>query len=157
MSFLASVPKTVGKMSYLCFWFLRWTVPLIITRCGRTTLFKCNQVWDSFQGFFSLQQTFPKGGFCYCYQEETVCFMGFKMVILKFGRQTQLTDLFLTWHQYKPVHVCLCTFSVRAGVDHFKNGRHVEAMNEYNKALDIDTNNVEALVARGALWVSSHF
>lgn len=47
--------------------------------------------------------------------------------------------------------VCLCAFSVRAGVDHFKHGRHVEAMNEYNKALDIDTNNVEALVARGAL------
>ncbi|KAM7011943.1 tetratricopeptide repeat protein 14-like [Tautogolabrus adspersus] len=40
---------------------------------------------------------------------------------------------------------------VRAGVDHFKHGRHVEAMNEYNKALDIDTNNGEALVARGAL------
>uniref|UniRef100_A0A3B4AKT9 S1 motif domain-containing protein n=1 Tax=Periophthalmus magnuspinnatus TaxID=409849 RepID=A0A3B4AKT9_9GOBI len=44
--------------------------------------------------------------------------------------------------------------SVRAGVDHFKNGRHVEAMNEYNKALDIDTNNVEALVARGALYAN---
>lgn len=41
--------------------------------------------------------------------------------------------------------------SVKAGVDHFKSGRHVEAMNEYNKALEIDTNNVEALVARGAL------
>ena len=40
---------------------------------------------------------------------------------------------------------------MRAGVDHFKNGRHVEAMNEYNKALDIDAKNVEALVARGAL------
>lgn len=47
--------------------------------------------------------------------------------------------------------VCFCAFSVRSGVDHFKHGRHVEAMNEYNKALDIDTNNVEALVARGAL------
>merc|ERR1719419_752094 len=43
---------------------------------------------------------------------------------------------------------------VRAGVDHFKHGRHVEAMNEYNKALDIDTNNVEALVARGALYAN---
>lgn len=51
-------------------------------------------------------------------------------------------------------HLCCC--SVRAGVDHFKHGRHVEAMNEYNKALDIDTSNVEALVARGALWVYSH-
>ncbi|XP_054459163.1 tetratricopeptide repeat protein 14 [Anoplopoma fimbria] len=43
---------------------------------------------------------------------------------------------------------------VRAGVGHFKHGRHVEAMNEYNKALDIDTNNVEALVARGALYAN---
>nr|XP_046248018.1 tetratricopeptide repeat protein 14 isoform X2 [Scatophagus argus] len=43
---------------------------------------------------------------------------------------------------------------VRAGVDHFKHSRHVEAMNEYNKALDIDTNNVEALVARGALYAN---
>ncbi|XP_073332046.1 tetratricopeptide repeat protein 14 [Pagrus major] len=43
---------------------------------------------------------------------------------------------------------------VRAGVDHFKHGRHVEAMNEYNKALDIDTSNVEALVARGALYAN---
>lgn len=54
------------------------------------------------------------------------------------------------WHLellYSP----LCTFSVRSGVDHFKHGRHVDAMNEYNKALDIDKNNVEALVARGAL------
>ncbi|XP_022053629.2 tetratricopeptide repeat protein 14 isoform X1 [Acanthochromis polyacanthus] len=43
---------------------------------------------------------------------------------------------------------------VRAGVDHFKHGRHVDAMNEYNKALEIDTNNVEALVARGALYAN---
>ncbi|XP_068581119.1 tetratricopeptide repeat protein 14 isoform X2 [Cebidichthys violaceus] len=43
---------------------------------------------------------------------------------------------------------------VRAGVGHFKHGHHVEAMNEYNKALDIDTNNVEALVARGALYAN---
>ncbi|XP_019959701.2 tetratricopeptide repeat protein 14 isoform X3 [Paralichthys olivaceus] len=43
---------------------------------------------------------------------------------------------------------------VRAGVDHFKHGRHVESMNEYNKALEIDTNNVEALVARGALYAN---
>ncbi|XP_049587982.1 tetratricopeptide repeat protein 14 isoform X1 [Syngnathus scovelli] len=43
---------------------------------------------------------------------------------------------------------------VKVGVDHFKQGRHVEAMNEYNKALDIDTNNVEALVARGALYAN---
>ncbi|MCJ8737587.1 hypothetical protein PDJAM_G00025770 [Pangasius djambal] len=43
---------------------------------------------------------------------------------------------------------------VKAGVNHFKSGRHVEAMNEYNKALEIDTNNVEALVARGALYAT---
>ncbi|KAM9384878.1 tetratricopeptide repeat protein 14 isoform 2-T2 [Pholidichthys leucotaenia] len=43
---------------------------------------------------------------------------------------------------------------VRAGVDNFKHGRHVEAMNEYNKALEIDINNVEALVARGALYAN---
>ncbi|XP_062869102.1 tetratricopeptide repeat protein 14 [Trichomycterus rosablanca] len=43
---------------------------------------------------------------------------------------------------------------VKSGVNHFKSGRHVEAMNEYNKALEIDTNNVEALVARGALYAT---
>lgn len=44
-----------------------------------------------------------------------------------------------------------CLFSVKIGVDYFKVGRHVDAMNEYNKALEIDKQNVEALVARGAL------
>ncbi|XP_078266347.1 tetratricopeptide repeat protein 14 isoform X1 [Rhinoraja longicauda] len=43
---------------------------------------------------------------------------------------------------------------VKAGVDYFKAGRHVDAMNEYNKALEIDSNNVEALVARGALYAT---
>ncbi|KAF7703137.1 tetratricopeptide repeat protein 14 [Silurus meridionalis] len=43
---------------------------------------------------------------------------------------------------------------VKSGVNHFKAGRYVEAMNEYNKALEIDTNNVEALVARGALYAT---
>ncbi|KAJ8374302.1 hypothetical protein SKAU_G00048820 [Synaphobranchus kaupii] len=43
---------------------------------------------------------------------------------------------------------------VKIGVDHFKSRRHVDAMNEYNKALEIDTNNVEALVARGALYAT---
>lgn len=43
---------------------------------------------------------------------------------------------------------------VKAGVDHFKAGHHVDAMNEYNKALEIDSNNVEALVARGALYAT---
>ncbi|TRY84114.1 hypothetical protein DNTS_032955, partial [Danionella cerebrum] len=44
--------------------------------------------------------------------------------------------------------------NVKAGVAHFKSGHHVEAMNEYNKALEIDINNVEALVARGALYAT---
>lgn len=43
---------------------------------------------------------------------------------------------------------------MKAGVDYFKVGRHVEAMNEYNKALEIDPQNVEALVARGALYAT---
>ncbi|CAH6789204.1 Ttc14 [Phodopus roborovskii] len=43
---------------------------------------------------------------------------------------------------------------VKVGVDYFKVGRHVDAMNEYNKALEIDKQNVEALVARGALYAT---
>ncbi|XP_056421248.1 tetratricopeptide repeat protein 14 isoform X1 [Hyla sarda] len=43
---------------------------------------------------------------------------------------------------------------VKTGVDYFKLGRHVDAMNEYNKALEIDPKNVEALVARGALYAT---
>ncbi|KAG9494034.1 hypothetical protein GDO78_001727 [Eleutherodactylus coqui] len=43
---------------------------------------------------------------------------------------------------------------VKMGVDYFKLGRHVDAMNEYNKALEIDPKNVEALVARGALYAT---
>ncbi|XP_075426833.1 tetratricopeptide repeat protein 14 isoform X2 [Ascaphus truei] len=43
---------------------------------------------------------------------------------------------------------------VKIGVDYFKVGRHVDAMNEYNKALEIDVKNVEALVARGALYAT---
>ncbi|KAE8603838.1 hypothetical protein XENTR_v10014479 [Xenopus tropicalis] len=43
---------------------------------------------------------------------------------------------------------------VKHGVDYFKVGRHVDAMNEYNKALEIDDKNVEALVARGALYAT---
>ncbi|XP_063298768.1 tetratricopeptide repeat protein 14 [Pelobates fuscus] len=43
---------------------------------------------------------------------------------------------------------------VKIGVDYFKVGRHVDAMSEYNKALEIDAQNVEALVARGALYAT---
>jgi len=43
--------------------------------------------------------------------------------------------------------------SVAAGVDHLKHGRLTEAMQMFNKALQIDSDNVEALVARGALYV----
>jgi len=43
--------------------------------------------------------------------------------------------------------------SVADGVDHFKHGRLTEAMQMFNKALQIDGDNVEALVARGALYV----
>lgn len=43
--------------------------------------------------------------------------------------------------------------SVAEGVSHFKAGKHTEAMQHLNKALQIDSENVEALVARGALYV----
>ncbi|XP_075717784.1 tetratricopeptide repeat protein 14 isoform X2 [Rhinoderma darwinii] len=43
---------------------------------------------------------------------------------------------------------------VKIGVEYFKLGRHVDSMNEYNKALEIDAKNVEALVARGALYAT---
>jgi len=43
--------------------------------------------------------------------------------------------------------------SVESGVHEFKHGRSLEAMQLLNKALQIDVGNVEALVARGALYV----
>ena len=43
--------------------------------------------------------------------------------------------------------------SVAAGVSCFKEGSIVEAMQHLNKALKLDPENVEALVARGALYV----
>ncbi|KAL8183708.1 UNVERIFIED_CONTAM: Tetratricopeptide repeat protein 14 [Gekko kuhli] len=43
---------------------------------------------------------------------------------------------------------------IKTGIDYFKEGRHVDAMNEYNKALEIDAQNAEALVARGALYAT---
>lgn len=41
------------------------------------------------------------------------------------------------------------------GIDHFKAGRHTEAFQCLNKALNIDPKNVEGLVARGALFANS--
>ena len=41
--------------------------------------------------------------------------------------------------------------SVATGVQHFKSGDNKAAMRYYNHALEIDSNNVEGLVARGAL------
>lgn len=41
--------------------------------------------------------------------------------------------------------------SVVQGVKLYKEGKQMEAMSCYNKALDIDPDNVEALVARGAM------
>ncbi|KAJ9594478.1 hypothetical protein L9F63_014090, partial [Diploptera punctata] len=45
--------------------------------------------------------------------------------------------------------------SVAEGIDHFKSGRHSEAFQCLNKALNIDPRNVEGLVARGALYANS--
>ena len=43
------------------------------------------------------------------------------------------------------------TCSVAVGVEHFKSGKHEDARQVLNHALDIDPSNVEGLVARGAL------
>lgn len=40
------------------------------------------------------------------------------------------------------------------GIEHFKVGKHVEAFQCLNKALNIDPRNVEGLVARGALYAN---
>jgi hypothetical protein len=48
----------------------------------------------------------------------------------------------------------LAMCSVAEGVEHFKNDRLPEAMQMFNKALQIDSENVEALVARGALYLT---
>lgn len=45
--------------------------------------------------------------------------------------------------------------SVAEGIEHFKLGRHTEAFQCLNKALNIDPRNVEGLVARGALFANS--
>lgn len=44
---------------------------------------------------------------------------------------------------------------VASGVNHFKAGRNMEAFQALNMALKIDEVNVEALVARGALYANS--
>ncbi|XP_071798123.1 uncharacterized protein [Asterias amurensis] len=44
--------------------------------------------------------------------------------------------------------------SVAKGVEHFKAERFIEAMQHLNKALEIDEQNVEAFVARGALYAN---
>lgn len=41
------------------------------------------------------------------------------------------------------------------GIEHFKEGRHSEAFQCLNKALNMDPRNVEGLVARGALYANS--
>lgn len=43
---------------------------------------------------------------------------------------------------------------VAAGIKHFKSGKHVEAFQCLNQALQIDPENVEGLVARGALYAN---
>ena len=46
---------------------------------------------------------------------------------------------------------------VADGVAHFKKGEHTEAFQLLNKALKIDPENVEAFVAKGALWAFDDF
>ncbi|VDH99328.1 Hypothetical predicted protein, partial [Mytilus galloprovincialis] len=45
--------------------------------------------------------------------------------------------------------------SVAQGITYFKAGKQPEAVQCFNKALDIDKKNVEALVARGALYANN--
>ncbi|CAG5128785.1 unnamed protein product, partial [Candidula unifasciata] len=49
----------------------------------------------------------------------------------------------------------LAYHSVAQGVDMFKSGKFLEALQFFNRALQIDTENVEALVARGALYANN--
>ncbi|XP_030838167.1 filaggrin isoform X2 [Strongylocentrotus purpuratus] len=46
--------------------------------------------------------------------------------------------------------------SVARGVEHFKASRYLEAMQQLNRALEIDAENVEGLVARGALFANQN-
>ena len=45
----------------------------------------------------------------------------------------------------------LLLFSVASGVECFKKHQYEDALKYFNYALEIDTENVEAMVARGAL------
>ena len=45
---------------------------------------------------------------------------------------------------------------VSRGVEQFKKGECQQALNFYNQALDLDNENVDALVARGALYNSRY-
>ncbi|KAH9514682.1 Tetratricopeptide repeat protein 14 [Bulinus truncatus] len=57
------------------------------------------------------------------------------------------------WQSQKLAHLSLVQ-----GVDMFKQGKYLEAMQHLNRALQIDKENVEALVARGALYANQeHF
>jgi len=53
------------------------------------------------------------------------------------------------WQSQKLAHQ-----SVAQGVEYFKQGREMEAMQHFSRALQIDAENVEALVARGALYAN---
>ena len=43
---------------------------------------------------------------------------------------------------------------VKMGVDFFHNGQIIEALQELNRALDLDPSNIDALVARGAIYAN---
>lgn len=49
------------------------------------------------------------------------------------------------------IKLMIYAFSVAQGIHDFKKGLQTEAMQSFNKALQIDKSNVEAFVARGAL------
>ena len=43
---------------------------------------------------------------------------------------------------------------VKMGIDFFHNGQTIEALQELNRALDLDPSNIDALVARGAIFAN---
>lgn len=74
----------------------------------------------------------------------------FKPVNLLSGEKM---ELFLGFH--KLTNFLSLSRSVAEGIEHFKEGRHTEAFQCLNKALSVDSRNVEGLVARGALYANS--